>query len=313
MRRLLVDMGGTNTRCAHIEAGIQPQDVRYYRNADFNHPAEMLADYLQTLQPALRPSAAALAIAAPIRANAVTMLNINWKFSAQRLRDELSLERLEILNDFAALAQAIPVLDPADVKQNGGKIGQAKAPCVVLGPGTGLGVAGLVACQDQYLAIASEGGHVSMAGNNELEAAMIEHARAEYGHCSAERLISGPGLSLIHAYAQGKSGVSAEQIGAQALAGDAGARASLDLMFALLGSFAGNLALSFGATGGVYIGGGIVPKHLEQFLASPFRQRFESKGRHADYLRAIPSYVITLADPALRGLAAWSEHWNEAN
>ncbi len=313
MRRLLVDMGGTNTRCAHIDKGTAPRDVRYYRNTDFKHPAEMLAGYLQGMDTALRPSAAALAIAAPIRDDAVNMLNIDWKFSAKKLCGELGLERLEILNDFAALAHAIPVLKHSDVKQQGGKAPQAKQPCVVLGPGTGLGVAGLVASRDEYLAIASEGGHVSMASNDDVEAAVIEHARAQFGHCSAERLISGPGLSLIHEYMQGQPGVNAERIGEQAVAGDPCARASLDLMFALLGSFAGNLALSFGATGGIYIGGGIVPKHLEQFLASSFRKRFESKGRHADYLRAIPSYVITVPNPTLRGLAAWSKHWNYVN
>ena len=308
MNRLLADIGGTNTRCALVRDGSRPEQIRHYRNAGFAGLTELLCAYVDELPEDQRPRAAALAVAAPIQGDQVRMINIDWSFSAEALRHALGLVRLELLNDFAALAQALPVLPADAVRQVGGGECRRDQTRAVLGPGTGLGVAGLVRCGGEWLSISGEGGHVTLAPGDESEAALIAAATDRYGHCSAERLISGPGLALIHAHLHGVV-LDPGEIGNRAAQGDPQSKASLDKMFGLLGSVAGNLALTLGAAGGVYIGGGIVPRHIEQFARSNFRQRFIAKGRYRDYLDAIPTFVITAADPTLVGLAAWSARW----
>ena len=308
MIRLLADIGGTNTRCALVRDGSGPTQVRHYQNAEFAGPAALLGAYVQALPGEHRPRAAALAVAAPIQGDQVRMINIDWRFSAAALRQSLGLERLELLNDFAALAQALPVLPPDALRQVGGGTCAKDQTRAVLGPGTGLGVAGLVRCGDEWLSISGEGGHVTLAPGDETEAALIAAAADRYGHCSAERLISGPGLALIHAQLHGVE-LDAREIGTRAANDEPESKASLEILFSLLGGVAGNLALTLGAAGGVYIGGGIVPRYIEQFARSSFRQRFIAKGRYRDYLDAIPTWVITAADPTLLGLAAWSARW----
>ena len=181
------------------------------------------------------------------------------------------------------------------------------APKVVVGPGTGLGTAGLVRIAGRWHAITGEGGHVTMAPSNEREARIIALGRERFGHCSAERLISGAGLAFIYSALNGGPDLAPEEVGARIAAGEAAALEALDVFFQLLGTVASNLALTFAAFGGVYIGGGITPRYLEQFQASGFRQRFEDKGRYRPFLADIPTWVITADQPALRGLAAYAE------
>ena len=176
----------------------------------------------------------------------------------------------------------------------------------MLGSGTGLGMAGLVFVGDRPVALASEGGHVSMAAYDERETYLIEAARHRYGHPSAERLLSGPGLTFIHEMLHGGPARSAEDIGSALLNGDPASRESCDLFFRMLGTVAANMALCFGAFGGVYIGGGIAPHYVAQMKTAGFRERFEDKGRYRDYLRAIPTWVITADQPTLLGLAAFA-------
>ena len=179
---------------------------------------------------------------------------------------------------------------------------------MVLGPGTGLGVASLLPLPGGWQALPGEGGHVTLAAEDEQEERIIGLARAHYGHCSAERLLSGPGLSFLHGALHGGARLAPETIGARFAAGDAAAAATFSVFFRLLGSVAGNLALTLGAFGGVYIGGGIVPRYTQAFAASEFRPRFEAKGRYRDYLRAIPTWLITATYPTLAGLAAFARH-----
>jgi glucokinase len=176
-------------------------------------------------------------------------------------------------------------------------------PKVVLGPGTGLGVAALFPVDGKWCAVGGEGGHVSLAASDEREAEIVSRIQKKYGHCSAERLISGPGLALLHELLHGTGVVSAEEVGNLATGGNPGAQESLELLFLFLGTIAANLALTLGAFGGVYIGGGIIPKHAERFASSGFRERFEAKGRYRDYLGSIPTYLITAKHPTLTGLA----------
>jgi glucokinase len=177
-------------------------------------------------------------------------------------------------------------------------------PKAVLGPGTGLGVASLIPTQDGWQAVSGEGGHVTLPAVTPKEAELIEQLRERFGHCSAERLISGPGLELLHTMLHTSGEITAAAIATLAETGDEQAQETFSLFFELLGTVAANLALTVGAFGGVYIGGGIIPRHAERFAASGFRRRFEAKGRYGDYLKSIPTYLIVSDHPTLTGLAA---------
>ena len=211
------------------------------------------------------------------------------------------------LNDFAAQAYALPCLGPADLVQVGGGKAVPHAPMVVLGPGTGLGTAGLVHIDGRWRAITGEGGHVTLAPCNEREARLVALGRERFGHCSAERLVSGAGLLFVHGALHAGPALTPEEFGVRVATGEAAALETLDVFFQLLATVASNLALTFAAFGGVYIGGGITPRYVEQFVKSGFRTRFEDKGRYRQFLADIPTWVITADQPALRGLAAYAE------
>ena len=304
---LIADVGGTNTRCAIAHAGGVVENVETFRNREFPGLDRLLGSYLGMLPPGQRPEEAVLAIAAPIRGDDIRMVNINWTFSVSDLARRLSLKRVIPLNDFAAQAYALPVLGPADLLQVGGGEAVDDAPKVVVGPGTGLGTAGLVRIAGRWHAITGEGGHVTMAPSNEREARIMALGRERFGHCSAERLISGAGLAFIYTALNGGPDRAPEEVGTRIAAGEPAALDALDVCFQLLGTVASNLALTFAAFGGVYIGGGIAPRFLDEFKASGFRQRFEDKGRYRHFLADIPTWLITADQPALRGLAAFAE------
>jgi len=241
----------------------------------------------------------------------VRMTNHAWQFSIEVLRRALGLQRLLLINDFAALALALPLLRPDEVRAVGGGTAVAGAPVALIGPGTGLGVSGLLrGANGRDSVVSGEGGHVTLAAADDEEAAVIDWLRRRFGHASAERALSGAGLQNLYLAWCALHGRPAEdwgaaQIGARALArGDAACDAALELFLGLLGNVAGNLALTLGARGGVFIGGGIVPRWGTRIDGSKFRQRFEQKGRFADYLGRIPVQIIQPGGaPALRGAA----------
>lgn len=307
MRWLVADIGGTNTRCAIASTGGTVGTIETFRNQEFPGPDRLLASYLGTLPPRERPTEAVIAIAAPIRGDEIRMININWTFSITALARTLSLKRVVPLNDFAAQAYALPMLGSRDLQQVGGGEAVDGAPKVVLGPGTGLGTAGLVHIAGRWHAITGEGGHVTMAPSDEREARIVALGRERFGHCSAERLISGAGLAFIYGALNAGFALAPDEVGARIAAGEPAALEALDVFFQLLGTVASNLALCFASYGGVYIGGGITPRYVEQFQASGFRTRFEDKGRYRSFLAEIPTWVITADQPALRGLAAYAE------
>lgn len=306
MNWLVADIGGTNTRCALAAAGGTLSAMRRFRNRDYPGLEDLLAAYLGALIPAERPTEAVLAVAAPIRGDEIRMININWSFSISGLAKALSLRKVTPLNDFAALAYALPVLGSDDLRKVGEGAATEGAPKVVLGPGTGLGTAGLVRAGGRWLAITGEGGHMTMPASDEREARLIALGRERFGHCSAERLISGAGLEFLHE-ALHQQALTADEIGQRIDACEIAATDTLEVFFRLLGTVASNLALTFAAFGGVYIGGGITPRYAQQFAESGFRHRFEDKGRYRQYLAAIPTWVITVEQPTLRGLAAYAE------
>ncbi|TDJ47799.1 MAG: glucokinase [Gammaproteobacteria bacterium] len=306
MSHLLADIGATNTRCAITDDNGRPTAIRDFKNRDFDHPAALLEHYIADLAPTDRPDAGTLAVAAPIRGDEIEMINIDWQFSINELAKQLSLRDLKVLNDFAALARALPELGGDDLVPIGGGRPLPGKPKAVLGPGTGLGVASLVPDGNHWVIVSGEGGHVTLPAVDAREAEVIDAIRARFGHCSAERLLSGPGLGLLHATLHGGPQRPAAELAELARGGAAGACETFTVFFRLLGTIAANVALTVGAFGGVYIGGGIVPRHRERFIASAFRERFEAKGRYGDYLKSIPTYLIVAKYPTLTGLAAYS-------
>ncbi len=309
--RLLADVGGTNARFAwQAGPGAPIESVQTLPCADYPTLEAAMRTYLGGLtQP--RPKVAAVAIANPVHGDQVRMTNHHWSFSISALRQALGLARLEVLNDFTALALALPGLPASDKRQIGGQAALSNAAIGLIGPGTGLGVSGLLPDgRGGWVPLQGEGGHVSLAAATAREHTVVQALQQRHGHASAERAVSGMGLLDIYSILCEADGVAlppgctAAQVSEAGLAGDALAREALAMMCAFLGSVAGNLALTLGAKGGVYIGGGIVPRLGAFFDASPFRERFEAKGRFSPYLADIPVWVITAAQsPALSGTA----------
>jgi glucokinase len=305
---LIADIGGTNSRLALLDRNGRIARSQSYRNASFAALEDVLAGFLAGSAGGA-PERAALAIAAPLAGEEVAMTNIGWRFRRGDLRRATGAAELRLLNDFEALAHALPRLSQSDCRQVGAGRALPGAALAVIGPGSGLGVATAAPHGDDWTAIAGEGGHVSLPAFTAEEARILaEHGEAN-GHCSAERLLSGAGLVRIHATLSQQAAVAAENltpadVTARALAGDEVAMKSFDLFCGWLGTVAGNVALTVGARGGVFIAGGIVPRMIDAFARSPFRERFVAKGSYRNYLDAIPTSVIMAENPAFIGLRA---------
>ncbi|MGI4844822.1 MAG: glucokinase [Janthinobacterium lividum] len=306
--RLLADIGATHARFALQTAPGVFSAVRVLLCEDFDGIVSLLRYYLKD-HADLRLHHAALAVANPISGDSVRMTNRDWEFSTDAVRRELGLTTLLIVNDFTALAMAIPGLSHGDLMQVGQGAPAPNAVIGVLGPGTGLGVSGVIPTADGFVTLGSEGGHVNFAPGDEREFAILQTAWKEWPHVSNERLISGPGMEIIHRALAARNGVAAPPRKAAEIVNSALDEReplcleTLECFCGMLGAAAANLAVTLGAFGGIFIGGGIVPRMGEWFAGSPFRARFEAKGRFSSYLADIPTYVITTPHPALHGVA----------
>jgi glucokinase len=313
---LVADVGGTNVRFGLVPgAGRAPEHVERLRCADFAGPAEAARHYLAGLASRIGPGrvaprVAAFAVATVASGDFVDLTNSAWAFSCSQVRSDIGLDELWMLNDFESLALSLPRLQPTQLRVEGSLAAGSTATRAVIGPGTGLGVAGLVHSGEGWTALPGEGGHVTMAACDDFEAAVIAHVRRGFDHVSAERLLSGIGLPLLHLAVAAVTGESAaplptEEIVQRGVAGsDAVCARTIDTFCAMLGTFAGNVALTLGARGGLYIGGGIVPRFADRFARSRFRERFESKGRFRSYLAPIPTALIVEPHATLTGAAA---------
>lgn len=308
--RLVGDIGGTNARFAmQVSQGMPISEPLALSCNDFAGPAEAIRHYLE-LNGLPHPRWAGLAIATAISGDMLAMTNNGWKFSISETREKLALTHLRMLNDFTALALALPKLGPDDLVQVGTGKPEAEKPIGLIGPGTGLGVSGLIPSAQGYTAIEGEGGHSTMPAFNAREAELIALARKKFAHVSAERLLSGPGLMMLYLVIAESGGLPDEKLQADEISkrGIAGScpvcREALDTFCAMLGTVAADVALVLGARGGVYIGGGIIPKLGNYFATSPFRARFEEKGRFSSYLAKIPTWVIHASWPGLIGAAS---------
>ncbi len=307
---LLADLGATHVRFALADAGV-PRDIAVMRTVEHASFEAAAAAYLAAYPPGARPRVAAIAVPAPTGAAEIRLTNLGWRFAPATVARALGLESCRVCNDFEAVARALPRLRPEDAVDVGPARIAADGVRAVLGPGTGLGMATLVHSGSRWLPLAGEGGHATLAPANAEEAAICAWLRDRYGHASAERALSGPGLVnlyLAHAALAGKPSVPAPapaDVTAAAVAGDALAARALATFFALLGSVAGDLALVSGARGGIWLAGGILPRLVERLQGSAFRERFIAKGRFREWLDAIPTRLIVHSQPGLLGLAAW--------
>ncbi|ENO84502.1 glucokinase [Thauera linaloolentis] len=307
--RLVGDIGGTHARFGIADGAGAVGAILVLPCSAFDGPAGAIRHYLGQLSVPC-PRTAAFGIANPVTGDDVAMTNHPWRFSADALRRSLGLERLLLLNDFTALALSLPLLRPEERHPVGGGSALDGHAIGLIGPGTGLGVSGLVAAGGDHVPLQSEGGHVTLAARDHREAALIDWFRRHHGHVSAERVLSGPGLASLHDAVRALAGQRAmplpgAEVSARAMSGACPYCAeALHHFCAMLGTVTADLALTLGARGGVYLGGGIIPQLGGFFARSAFRRRFEDKGRFSGYLASIPTFVIATPYAALRGAAA---------
>jgi len=307
---LVGDFGGTNVRLAL--ADISPDvpvigQVRHFLSKEFPRAADTIAAYLKDVN-GDRPSIAVIAAAGPVRDGSVNFTNLGWSLAEQELI-ALGFSSVRIINDYVAAALATLLLEDADIRQIGPGTPDRRRNTAVMGPGTGFGASALVVEDNGHaIAIAAEGGHASLPPDDDVEIEVLRYLMRGQEHVSIERVLSGPGLRSLHEALNALEGVAeevrdAEDITRAALQGERHSLRTLERFCAMLGGVAGNLALTYGAQGGVYIAGGIAPNILGVLERSDFRRRFESKGRLAAYLRPIATRVIIRADASFLGAA----------
>jgi glucokinase len=307
--RLIGDIGGTNARFAIAEGGKYRQ-LKHVENEHYPSLRDAMADYLKGLPEAERANlAGALAIAGPVLGDEISLTNKSWSFSIEELKRSLHLTRLAVVNDFAANAYAIPHLTPQQKLAIGPAMPDAHGNIGVVGPGTGLGMSSLIPHSDGWTLVVGEGGHATLAASTEEEFAIIQMLRKRWSHVSAERVLSGAGLVNLYEALCAIKGIeplmfSPADVTKHAMnKSDEICVRAFDHFCEFLGSVAGDLALTIGAFGGVYIAGGILLRFKEAFAASAFRERFEAKGRFASMLAKMPTWLILEESPGLIGLA----------
>jgi glucokinase len=312
--RLLADIGGTNARFALETGPGRVEAIEVLACAAYPTLGDATRAYLAL--PAVAAAGtvrhAAVAIANPVTGDTVRMTNHHWAFSIEALRRELGFEIFTVVNDFSALAMSLPHLAEHEKQQIGGGEAVQGEPIGLVGAGTGLGVSGLIPGPDGHgwTALRSEGGHVTFSPFNASEVAILQFAWREFEHVSAERLLSGAGVELIYRALAHHRGQPVEALGAPEISRRGLSKECalceevLETFCGMLGTIAANLAVTLGAQGGIYIGGGIVPRLGERFALSCFRERFEQKGRFGAYLAQVPTYVITAEYPAFVGVSA---------
>lgn len=305
--RLVADIGASNVRFGLCTEGESLAALETHPCADFDGVESAARAFLDRADHRAPPREGVFAVAGPVTGDAIALTNHAWRFSIGQLRRALGLERLVVINDFSAVALSLPYLAAGALRRIGAGSPIADAPMAVIGPGTGLGVSGLVPAAGSWIPIASEGGHRDLAAQTDDERTVLRYLQARHDHVSLERVLSGPGLVACFLALGGSDdpAPSPSGIGAGAAAGEATALAAVGVFTEILGAAAGDLALTLGARGGVYVAGGVVPKLGAAFDAERFRRRFQAKGRFSDYVAAIPTFIITAEAPALVGLARY--------
>ena len=306
---LVGDVGGTNARLALccLDDGAISQ-IKTFSTAEHDSLETVIRIWLAQQSQAIH--SACIAIACPVTGDRIEMTNHHWAFSVREMQANLGLQHLAVINDFTAVSMAVPMLQPEHLLQFGGRAPVRHKPVAVYGAGTGLGVAHLINVEQRWVSLPGEGGHVDCAANSQQEEQVLAILRAELGHVSAERVLSGNGLvnlyrAIVQLAGRKPENLQPKEVTERAVAGSCiDCQQALSLFCVMMGRFGGNLALNLGTFGGVYIAGGIVPRFLDFFQASDFRAAFEDKGRFKEYLRDIPVYLITHEQPGLLGAGA---------
>lgn len=308
---IIADIGGTNLRIATTDSNQKIDNIKLYQCNLYSGLAEIVQDYLSGLDTNGAGLNACFAIACPVDNDMISMTNLPWKFSKTELQNTLNLATMHFINDYTAIAHAVPALTIDQKVQIGsGKVVPNK-PISICGPGTGLGVANVVYVNNQWFSLGGEGGHVDFAPTDELEIKILNFLLKKYKHVSYEQLLSGLGIEQIYQALMSIKGLEpkafkAKDITEKAINNECDVcKESLDKFCEILGSFAGNLSLTLASFGGVYIAGGIVPRFIEYVKSSNFRTRFEAKGRFEAFNQAIPTFVITEPQPGLMGASAF--------
>ncbi|MDP9137226.1 MAG: ROK family protein [Pseudomonadota bacterium] len=316
---LIGDIGGTNARFGLVpEKRSAPLEIRTLANASYPSLVAALGHYLGLVGGA-RPRRACIAVAGPVEIGRFHLTNRpQWDTDLASVAKAHGLSVLTVLNDFEALAESVPLLGEQELVPVGGeRAADAVAPKAVLGPGTGLGIGVAVRTAVGWMAVPGEGGHMELASTDPLGTAAIAHERKIRGRASAERFLSGPGIERLHlalgeVQDRPREPVTAAVLSERAFAGDADARQTVRMFFTLLAGLAGDVALLFGARGGVFLGGGVTERLANLLDHRAFREAFENKGRLKPYLAAIPVHLIAAEMPALRGCAAHLERLGAA-
>lgn len=311
VRAVVGDIGGTNARFASL-ATDDPHDlsdIRVYPCLDFEGLADAFRAYCADVN--IQTDVLAVAMACPVERDVVKMTNNHWQFSKQALRQELGLAELRTINDFTAQSLAVPLLRADEqLILHAGEPNERK-PKLVIGPGTGLGVGGLVPTADAWVPIVCEGGHVAATAGNHQEAEVIEYMRDRFGHVSAERLISGQGIENLHQAYSHLAGIDRPEDWTAAIISrraieerDELSVKALDTFCAMLGTTVSNAAVTLGSLGGIYLCGGILPRMVDYLNASEFMHRLHHKGRFERYMQSMPVVIVTAPYAGLLGAAA---------
>ena len=307
---LVADIGATNARFALAVTGsnelIKPLTLLTNNFTNINSACSEYFNHIADLH----PSRACIAVACPISGDHVSLTNNSWSFSIEEVRKELNLERLKVVNDFKAMAAGVTHLTAEEVAQIGEGAPIPERTMVVIGPGTGLGVATVVQHEKGQIILEGEGGHVCFAPGNEREMDILRLLSRQFSRVSTERILSGDGINnLFQALAEidgvAPPDLSTSSIVQRAISGsDARCLEVMEIFCGVLGSFAGNLAMTLNPQGGVYIGGGIIPRIAKLLKDSSFRTRFEGKGRLSSFIKNVPTYLILTDHTALTGAAS---------
>jgi len=310
MLAVVADVGGTNIRLAvcDLKSG-ELSGLKEFPCAQFASLDAALIRYFATLQDQVKHLC--IGIACPVEDDLVAMTNLSWQFSKVALKAQLQLDSLYLINDYTAISLAVPFIDEQDKIKIGGGEPKINGVTAVFGPGTGLGVSHIIKVAEKWISLDGEGGHVSFTPNTREQTEILLLLQQQFGHVSAERILSGQGLVNLYnslCSLTGKQAVFSEpkQVSQAALEGSCEtAGQSLKVFCQVMGGFAGNLGLNLACTGGVYIAGGVVPRFIDFFKASEFRAFFEDKGRFKEYLSGIPTYLITHDNPGLLGASVY--------
>jgi len=306
---LIADVGGTNIRLALLKDGVQSQ-LECFKCDDYDSLEEVVAHYLANKK-TISVTHACFGIAGPVHESTFTMTNLGWTFSVASLKAKLGFEYVYFINDYTAISMSIPQLGKDQLHVMHDVAGKDDQPRIICGPGTGLGLAHLIKVDDYYECLSGEGGHVDFSPNNLRQLKVLETLMAKFEHVSVERLLSGQGIVNIYQALAYVDKVDPQIFDASQISqrfikrNDALCIETMELFCDVLAQFLGNMVLSTGAFGGVYIAGGIVPRIIDIIDLPRFITTYSNKGRFKDYVLKAPVYLITEAQPGLIGASVY--------